>query len=62
MIELRKLCEKVETIKAEREVIESELREKTYDMTDQFMAVRFFLFVQLFLILITNCKFSNYYS
>ena len=45
VVELKKLCEKVETIKAEREVIESELREKTYDMTDQFMAVCF-LFVQ----------------
>ena len=45
VVELKKLCEKVETIKAEREVIESELREKTYDMTDQFMAVSF-LFVQ----------------
>ena len=48
MIELRKLCEKVETIKAEREVIESELREKTYDMTDQFMTVRFFYLFNYF--------------
>ena len=30
--ELRKLCEEVETIKAEREVIENELKEAKFDM------------------------------
>lgn len=32
--ELRKLCEEVETIKAEREVIEKELKEAKFDMCE----------------------------
>lgn len=31
--ELRKLCEEVETIKAEREVIENEIKEAKFDMS-----------------------------
>ncbi|XP_025081539.1 programmed cell death 6-interacting protein-like isoform X2 [Pomacea canaliculata] len=36
--ELRKLCEEVETIKAEREVIENEIKEAKFDMTSKFFA------------------------
>ncbi|XP_052804277.1 programmed cell death 6-interacting protein-like isoform X2 [Mya arenaria] len=36
--ELRKMMEEVESIKAEREVIESELREAKFDMAGKFMA------------------------
>lgn len=37
VIELRKLMDNVETIKAEREVIESELKSATVDLKDQFL-------------------------
>nr|KAG5695062.1 hypothetical protein BaRGS_032555 [Batillaria attramentaria] len=36
--ELRKLCEEVETIKAEREVIENEIKEAKFDMSSKFFA------------------------
>nr|XP_002123877.1 programmed cell death 6-interacting protein-like [Ciona intestinalis] len=37
--ELKQLCEQVNTLKAEREVMETELRSASYDMTDKFMRV-----------------------
>uniref|UniRef100_H2YHX3 BRO1 domain-containing protein n=1 Tax=Ciona savignyi TaxID=51511 RepID=H2YHX3_CIOSA len=37
--ELKQLCEQVGTIKAEREVMETELRTTTYDMTDKFTRI-----------------------
>jgi len=37
--ELKSLCEKVETLKAEREVVENELKTTSCDMTSKFTQV-----------------------
>uniref|UniRef100_H2YHX1 BRO1 domain-containing protein n=1 Tax=Ciona savignyi TaxID=51511 RepID=H2YHX1_CIOSA len=39
LVLLKQLCEQVGTIKAEREVMETELRTTTYDMTDKFTRI-----------------------
>lgn len=43
VVELKMLCEKVESMKAVREVIENELKVTSFDMTEKFLQVFFFI-------------------
>lgn len=45
VVELRNLCEQAETVKAEREVIETELKGAKSEMTDKFTQVNMSLWL-----------------